>query len=382
MQVGMGVSTLKNLSRVLLAVAGLTVLAVMLGGGESEPQLPRAVVPEGGLCPDALTRDKVLYIVYGRKGGDIFFARSADDGQSISNPVPINTGSTRAVVGHERGPKLAVGRSGIVHVIWMGPVGQLGLFYSRSTDGGKSFSPPRNLVPAGVGVDGSSVAADDRGQVFIVALGGEPGPQSPASAQIQLAYSADDGASFAAVRNLRSDYPGGACACCNLKALAGAAGKLLIAYRGAYRSIRDIYLLRGAADSPRFESSHVSADNWKLDGCPMQGPSVELMPDGSRLVIAWTSQGQVYRSVSDDGGRTFARRAEPVAAVRGNRRDPLLLTNGRGESLFAWVEKGEVCWERIAPDGKLLASGRNAGLPGNSRPQAVVRSDGQFALVY
>ena len=364
-----------------VALALLAVLGFALGDPRAESSLPRVAVPNGGICPDVVFQAGTLQVVFGREGGDTYYTRSADEGKTLSTPVRINSGSSRATLGHERGPKLAIGRSGSIHVAWLGSGGKQ-VFYASSTDGGQRFSSPRNLVADDRGVDGATIAADDSGHVSVVWLGGGEGPDSPVSSLIQLASSDDNGNTFAPPRTVASDYPGGACACCNLKASVGPGGSLLIGFRGAYRSIRDMYVLRGMPDARRFEATRVSDDRWRLDICPMQGLSLQVTDRPPQIGVAWMSEGRVYRSFSTDGGKSFRPRIAPARAYNGSRRDPIAPTNPQGETLFAWVEGRSVYWERSGSSGRVVHSGENGGLPSNSKPAAFVDRSGNFALVY
>jgi hypothetical protein len=81
-------------------------------------------------------------------------------------PVKINsTGLVETKMG-ERGPKLAVGSDGGVHVVWVdewAPGVQTFVRYSRSLDGGRSFEALKTLS-AMSGVDGVTVTADGKGR--------------------------------------------------------------------------------------------------------------------------------------------------------------------------------------------------------------------------
>jgi hypothetical protein len=52
----------------------------------------------------------------------------------------------------------------------------------------------------------------------------------------------------------------------------------------------------------------VHADNWKIDGCPVNGPSISAR--GREVAVAWftakNDQGQAWVAFSHDAGHTFA----------------------------------------------------------------------------
>jgi hypothetical protein len=341
--------------------------------------LPRVVVPGGGMCPSILFDGSRLHLVYGRKGL-AYYTSSSDGGRTFAPSVQLGGGKYAGDVGHERGPRMALGKDGSLHVVWMNGPGAK-VFYTRSTDGGQNFSEPRNLAPRSNGVDGATLAADASGEVYVVWANTGQGPESPVSKTLMFVFSSDNGSTFSAPRALDNTYPGGACACCSVRAAMTPDRTLLVGFRGAYHNVRDIYLLHGPVQSKRFEASQVSADNWVFEGCPMAGPSVD--PATSKLIhVAWISDGQVYHATSDDGGGSFTVRAAPGDPQQGPRSLPVILSNARGEQLFAWVEDQHVRWERLSADGRVLASGDNGRLPSESKFTAFADRDGNFVLVY
>jgi hypothetical protein len=367
--------------RRLVVIAGSILFAIaafVFARPQRADGLPRVVVPDGGMCPNVLFDGSRLHLVYGRKGL-AYYTSSSDGGRTFAPSVQLGGGKYAGDVGHERGPWVALGKDGSLHVVWMnGPEAKV--FYTRSTDGGRNFSEPRNLAPRSNGVDGATLAADARGEVYVVWANTGQGPESPLSKTLMFVFSSDNGSTFSAARPLDNTYPGGACACCSVRAAMTPDRTLLVGFRGAYHNVRDIYLLHGPVQSNRFEASQVSADNWVFEGCPMAGPSVDAVTS-KRIHVAWMSDGQVYHATSDDGD-SFTARAAPGDPPQGPRSLPVILSNARGEQLFAWVEDQHVRWERLSPGGRMIASGNNGRLPSDSKFAAFADRDGNFVLVY
>jgi hypothetical protein len=83
---------------------------------------------------------------------------------------------------------------------------------------------------------------------------------------------------------------------------------VIVAYRDRTAGeIRDIYVttFNGTAWSAPVR---VHADNWKIDGCPVNGPSISAR--GREVAVAWftakNDQGQAWVAFSHDAGHTFA----------------------------------------------------------------------------
>ncbi len=83
-------------------------------------------------------------------GGDqIFFSRSTDGGVSWSSPLPISAGYNNNHVGGRQGSAVKVGTDGTVYVVWLDSVGKQAVQrISISHDGGKTFQDQNiNVAP-------------------------------------------------------------------------------------------------------------------------------------------------------------------------------------------------------------------------------------------
>src|SRR5258707_15269901 len=97
----------------------------------------------------------------------------------------------------------------------------LPLLYTRLNDAGTAFEPERNLITYAAGLDGgSSVAADDQGNVYVAWHASKPGnTNGEAGRALFVAHSANEGKTFASEK-LATRKPTGACSCCGMKAFA------------------------------------------------------------------------------------------------------------------------------------------------------------------
>ncbi len=116
---------------------------------------PGLRVDQGEACPCCRTalataKDGTLYMawrhVYSGNERDIVVSRSTDHGATWSNPVRVHDDGWRVDACPHAGPSIAVDSRGTLHVAWWtGKEGSAGVFYSRSTDGGKTFATPTPL---------------------------------------------------------------------------------------------------------------------------------------------------------------------------------------------------------------------------------------------
>jgi hypothetical protein len=329
-------------------------------------------LPGGGIAPDAAVDSKgVVHVVFGRES-NAYYLRSTDNGRTFSSPLRINTTDAGVAVGRERGPKLALGKDGAVHAAWIGPRGK-GAWYTRLEKNGR-FAPERDVNDGGKPVDGTTLAADAGGRVFVFWIDARlpPDSNSPAAHAIFYARSNDGGATFALSRQLNSSYPGLACACCNLEASAGADGTIRLVFRGGYQALRDMQLVE-TRDGDHFTWREVHKDGWKLEGCPMSGADLRTsFPAGP--AVAWMSQGEVYYRIGD------GLRLTPTTPKTTTRNYPLLLGSAAGDRLFAWTEGMELRWELTDAAGK-TRTGVEKSLTRNSRPSGFTGRDGNFYLI-
>jgi hypothetical protein len=75
---------------------------------------------------------------------DIAVARSTDGGRSFAGPVRVSEDKWAIDGCPDDGPSIAVDARGVVHVVWPTLVSESegkGVFYSSSTDGGRTFAP-------------------------------------------------------------------------------------------------------------------------------------------------------------------------------------------------------------------------------------------------
>jgi hypothetical protein len=146
-----------------------------------------------------------------------------------------------------------------------------------------------------------------------------------------------------------------ACECCQTSAAVTSEGVVVVYRDRSADEMRDISAVRlvgGKWSEPRT----VHADGWKLDGCPVNGPSVAAA--GRRVAVAWfTMAGErprVRLAFSEDAGATFRPPVEIGDGDPVGRADVLMLRDG--SALVCWIEKvaggAEVRARRVRPDGR------------------------------
>jgi hypothetical protein len=367
-----------------------TLLGVVLLPAVLRADVRTIRAPDKGQVPDVVQDAKgVIHLTYGiGQPGNAFYVSSADGGKTFSKPVRLNRKAGTVTVGMERGPRLALGKDGVIHIIWLGfyKAGG-GVWYTRSTDGGKTFEPERRLEEPEYGLDNAALVADADGNVVVLWTGGFPGrltdAESEVAAPIVLTRSTDNGKTFSKNELLKSDHPASsyACGCCRLEAQFGGDGKLYVGFRGGYKGLRDPWLLVGTKADNQFTCLRVHEDKWAT-GCPMQGLPFRVDAKG-RVLFAWMSRNRAYWTLSEEGAKNF--RAPIGTPDKGTAKQmfPMALANAKGEVLLVWTEGGEVRWAIYQSDGTPTAQRGVAGRQtGQDKPTAFVGGDGHFYIVW
>lgn len=377
----------------------LSLLVCLLSAGWTQAAegpaagLPVHVVqaPAGCFVPDVVLDARgVLHMVYALRQ-NAYYVQSRDNGATLTAPVQINTAGTVEFKMGERGPKVAVGSDGGIHVVWVdcwAPGVKTFVRYAHSQDGGRRFSPQR-AVSSMNGVDGVTVTADGLGHVLVFWHVAHPPQQEiPQATWLHLARSTDNGRTFLADEHVQiANHSGLACSMCMMRARIAADGQATLVFRGAERNIRDFHVLKGPADGNRFTSIRVNEDNWELNKCPMCGPELTPGPDG-RQVCAFMSRHRVYWTVSD---ARLTRFQLHVATPAGEQDEiyPTAVANRRGQVLFVWqvgpmstTGQATVKWARYTADGKFTGEQGTLGrTTSGTKATAFVGTDDEFYIV-
>jgi len=359
----------------------LLTIAILLSAASWSADVTLQRVADGGLQPQVLVGDDgVVHLIYYKgdgKKGDVMYS-SSKDGFTFLPALRVNTQPDAAtVIGNIRGAQFTLGKQGRIHVAWNGSDG---MYYTHTKDGG-GFEPERNVSQVAKEMDGGgSVAADARGNVFVVwhAAAGEKGE---VKRRVWIARSTDEGKTFNKETPVWNQ-PTGVCGCCNLKVLADSKGTIHILYRAATEMVnRDVYLIQSRDKGQSFSGGKIS--DWKVSTCPMSTMFITETPSG--VLGTWESRSQVYFSIL--GPQATAATVAP--GIGKGRKYSVLAANKQGDTLLVWTEGmgwekgGAVVWQVFDKNGKPTKdSGRKDGVPTWSLVAAYGKSDGTFVILY
>lgn len=244
----------------------------------------------------------------------LFVSRSDDKGKTFSAPVRVTSGPEYIAGDGENRPKIVAAGGGRIYVSYTQSLDapMTGhVRFSRSLDGGKTFSAPvtvnddRQVIShrfEALGVNGRGeihLAWLDKRDLHAARAEGEP----YAGAAVYRAVSRDGGKSFANSKVL--DH---SCECCRVAMAIDRDGVPVIAWRHVYDgNIRDHALARLDGTSAPMRASH---DQWRVEACPHHGPALAIDDKGA-YHFAWFSNAPqragLFYARSTDQGRSFSK---------------------------------------------------------------------------
>jgi hypothetical protein len=251
---------------------------------------------------------------------------------------------------------------------------------ARSTDSGRTWSRPVTPHHDGTKTQHgfASIVPASGGGFLIVWLDGRatnPAARTPAEAGSMTLRSAEFDAS--GTERGESLIDARVCDCCPLSMAATAAGPLVVFRDRSPEEIRDIAVSRLSAGKWT-PSAVVHRDGWKIEGCPVNGPSVTA--DGGAVAAAWftgaTGSGRAFAAFSKDSGVSFgsAVRVDDNEAV--GRVQIQLLTDGAAAVLWVESPRSQLRIRRIDSTGARSPSLLIGEGMGSSHPRMSKDRDG------
>ena len=163
------------------------------------------------------------------------------------------------------------------------------------------------------------------------------------------------------------------CDCCQTDAALAAAGPVIAFRDRAADEVRDIYVVRRTS-AGWSKPVLVGADDWKIPGCPVNGPAVAAA--GKLVTVAWFTGAppgpRVQLAVSNDGGATFGK---PVLIDTGKPLGRVDLALDGTDAIVSWMslvgDNAVIRLRRVSAKGKVgipmavaaTSAARGSGFP-------------------
>ena len=292
-----------------------------------------------------LAPDGTLWLAFD-VNNQVYVSHSPDRGKSFTAPVAITPGKVHLDTGPDARASIVVdgnGRVFVAYAIFKDEKFNAEVFFSRSLDGGKSFSAARPLVGDSTASQRfAALAVAPNGNLFAIWLdkrgvdaAAKAGKDYPGAA-VAYSWSKDGGASFSPSRIAHDN----SCECCRIAVGFDGPDKPVVVFRNVFPGmIRDHAMLSFKdADTPG-SLERVSMDDWHLNGCPHHGPSLVIAKTGTYHVV-WFTQGSARKGLfyarSTDKGAHFSQ-----AMALGNSDHDLTrpyVTSVPGMAVIVWKE--------------------------------------------
>jgi hypothetical protein len=333
------------------------------------------------------------WVASGDGGSDVFAAVSEDGGSRFGAPVRVNDRAGDASGNGEQPPRVMI-KDGSITVVWVSKRnGVSGIRAAQSLDGGRTFGATRTISPDGAsGARGwESAAIDDAGVVHAAWLDGRHAQPSPF---VSRPASARQAAPMPPVAkhvhgDMRQDivhamWRGGdavvetpvadnVCFCCKT-GVASRGSDVFVVWRHLFPGgVRDIAIARSTDGGHTFSApARVSADEWKIDACPDDGPALAI-DGGGAVHVTWPTLLQdgraphmaIFSAVSRDSGATFSPRTRVDESGTGASH-PRIAISRAGKAAVVWDEaaaQGRRVMYRASGPPTPLADGGNASYP-------------------
>ncbi len=223
--------------------------------------------------------------------GHVLVSNSSDQGKSFSDPVEVNQQVEAVAASGETRPKILRANNGNIYIAYTQSLDTPfagNIRFSRSVDGGKSFSTPitvnDNLDPITHRFETLGINA--RGQIFLVwldkrdAVAAKSKGEQYSGIALYSAMSDDEGKSFHANTKV-ADHT---CECCRVAMAIDNTDTPVIVWRHIFgKNVRDHGLARldGSMGKNGAESQvqRVTFENWEVDACPHHGPALTITGD-------------------------------------------------------------------------------------------------------
>lgn len=278
---------------------------------------------------------------------DVRFARSEDGGQSWSPAITVNDNPADEPA-RNTFHDIAVGADGSIIVSWID----------------------------------ARVRDAYRGELFKGHISAAEGDEEPGT-EIRLSRSTDGGRTFTPSVVLESN----SCPCCRTASAVAPDGTIYVSYRKIFEGgIRDIAVVHSNDGGQSFsEPVRVHADGWVFPGCPHAGADLAVDNEG-RLHVAWytgtPSDPGAYYAISADGGRSFGAptRLTPPGPIPTTQ--VALASDAEGNVWVAWEDpEGELPSIRLARSENGALRSVRTGAPTGMLP-SLWAEDGRLAIAW
>jgi hypothetical protein len=235
----------------------------------------------------------------------VFVSHSSDLGASFSVPVAVNPVPEDAEFNGENRPKILVDQDSTLYVSWTlktSPRFTGEIRFSRSIDGGSTFSEPRTINDDGLfaGHRFESLFQTESGLLYLTWIdkrdleASEKAGESYTGAAVYYAVSSDQGKTFSANYRVANH----SCECCRIAMAPNGTDKVTILWRHIFGAdTRDHAIAVLTPDGRVEDMNRASYDEWHINACPHHGPTMVQSDQSADYHLSWFSNGDLHQGI-------------------------------------------------------------------------------------
>ncbi len=253
----------------------------------------------------------------------ILFSRSTDGGATFSTPKPLSNAS-----GFSTNPRICVDSQGGINVVWQdNAAGNYDVFFSRSSDGGVIFSAPMNLSALNDPASSANpqIAAGAGGNISVV------WESDTVTLGIFFSHSTDGGATFSNPMNLTANPTGSLAP----QMAVGVDGSINVVWEDDFNFRSHIFYRRSPDGGATFPTPPTPVSN---DSGNSSGAQIAVDLNGN-INVVWIDDTPgnfaIFFARSTDKGATFPS-TKNVSKSIGDSSSPQVGTDANGNIFVAW----------------------------------------------
>jgi hypothetical protein len=275
------------------------------------------------IAVDAQGAVNVVWVSNAPGNNDIFFSRSTDGGSTFSAPLNLSNDPADSL-----SPQLAVDAAGNINIVWESDDIKFGVLFSHSTDGGATFSTPLDLATNTGGSFAAQLALASDGSINVV---WEDDTNSGSS--ISYSRSSDNGATFSAPKNLSSANSFGS------QIAVDASGNIFVIWADSTPGNLDIFFSRSIDQGATFSTPK------NLSNTPSTSLHAHIaVAATSGVYVVWeeniaadSNNKDLFFARSSDSGGTFSAPAN-LSNTFGNSTNAWLIVDPTGAIDLSWED--------------------------------------------
>lgn len=269
----------------------------------------------------AIAVDKAgnIEVVFGQED-EIFYTASTNGGKSFSPPESVGK-QPKLALGMTRGPQIVTTEDYTV-IAAAAHTGKIMAYRKKNNE--TTWSKPVNILHADTTAkEGFVAVASGKGNTVFAAW---LDLRLDRKNNIFFAYSHDGGETWSEGTLVYTSPEGRVCPCCRPSITADQKGNVYIMFRNELEGARDMYVAHSRDGGKSFSPAQKSGTGtWILEACPMDGGAISLDANG-KVGATWRRENTIYY-------------AEPGSAEQ-------KVGEGRASSLAKTTKGSYVVWQQ------------------------------------